>query len=133
MKWSLLTDWAAGNGPAQHLPVGSVIEGVCDRFGNLTAIRWQGEYFGPALPQEAMALDQPAADELARQHPEHLHLLRALAPAVIRPYDTTHPFRAYERAEMAKAANARLEEIHWEEYPRAVKAEAEAHDRRPQP
>jgi hypothetical protein len=33
---------------------------------------------------EAQALDQNAADELSRQHPEHLYLLRAQSPAVIR-------------------------------------------------
>jgi hypothetical protein len=114
MRWQLTGDWAAGNGAGQHIPVGEIIEGITDKYDRLTGIRWHGQDFGPALPQEAMALDQAAADELSRQHPDHLHLLRALPPAVIRPYDFTHPLRAYERAEMNKAANARLEEIYRE-------------------
>jgi hypothetical protein len=82
--WSLLTDWAAGSGPGEHVPAGSVLQGVTDKYGKLTGIRWGSATFRPHLPREAMALDQQAADELVRQHWEFPHLLRALPPAVIR-------------------------------------------------
>jgi hypothetical protein len=82
--WQLLTDWAAGSGPGQHVPAGEILQGVCDRYGSLVAIRWRDQTFGTALPMEACALDQKAADELSRQHGERLFMLRAVRPAVIR-------------------------------------------------
>jgi hypothetical protein len=83
MQFQLLSDWAAGSGAYQYIPVGEILDGVVVN-GALTDIRWHGQSFGTALPREAMALDQPAADELSRQHPEALFLLRAVPPAVIR-------------------------------------------------
>jgi hypothetical protein len=82
--WQLLTDWSAGSGPSQHIAAGEILRGITDRYGALTAIRWRDQTFGTALPMEAMALDQAAADELSRQHPERLFLLRAVSPATIR-------------------------------------------------
>jgi hypothetical protein len=62
-----------------------VLQGLCDKWGKLTGIRANGQTFGPALPMEAAALDQKAADLLALQHGNHqLHMLRATPPAVIR-------------------------------------------------
>jgi hypothetical protein len=109
MKWQLLTDWSAGSGAGQHIPVGSVIEGVTDRNGTLTAIRWQGQEFPPALPLEAMALDQAAADQLAKQHPNYLHLLRAAEGNVIRPW--SDPLGEADLAEARTAFNTKLTEL----------------------
>jgi hypothetical protein len=109
MKWQLLGDWAAGSGAAQHIPVGSVIEGRTDKNGALVSIHWQGQEFAPALPLEAMALDQGAADQLARQHPEFLHLLRAAEGNVIKPW--ADPLAEAELAEAREAFNAKLTQL----------------------
>jgi hypothetical protein len=69
-----------------HVQAGDIVQGIMSR-GKLVGFRWNNETLpvaSTALPREAMALDQQAADELARQHPEHLYLLRAQSPAVIR-------------------------------------------------
>jgi hypothetical protein len=70
------------------VPVGDVIEGITDRSGALVSLTWNGATLplaSPAVPMNAMALDQPAADVLSTQFPEQLYLLRAQSPAVIRP------------------------------------------------
>jgi hypothetical protein len=85
-SWQLLTDWHAS--ALHHIPQGDIVQGVTDKYGKLTGFRWRGETLpvaSTALPREAMALDQLAADELSRQHPDALFLLRAVSPAVIRP------------------------------------------------
>jgi hypothetical protein len=82
--WQLWADWHASAGPNGHVPAGEILQGVTDKYGTLTGIRWRDQTFGTALPMEACAMDQQAADELSRQHPEHLYLLRAQSPAVIR-------------------------------------------------
>jgi hypothetical protein len=84
MQFQLIGDWAAGSNAWEYIPNGEVLDGIVDGNGNLTGIRWHGQSFGSALPREATALDQAAADELSRQHPEALYLLRALPPAVMR-------------------------------------------------
>jgi hypothetical protein len=61
------------------------LQGLTDKYGTLTGIRWGSQTFGPHLPMEACALDQKAADEIASQHGERLFMLRAVSPAVIRP------------------------------------------------
>jgi hypothetical protein len=69
------------------VPVGDIVEGTTDGMGNLTSLTWNGAPLplaSPALPLNAMALDQSAADVLSLQFPEHLYLLRAQSPAVIR-------------------------------------------------
>jgi hypothetical protein len=86
MRWKLLTDWAASSAAGGHIPAGEIIEGVKDKSGRLARLLWNRHYFDTALPLEALALDQAAADELARQHPDWLHRLSALPPAVIRPW-----------------------------------------------
>jgi hypothetical protein len=68
--------------------VGDEIEGTTDVDGNLVRLTWNGALLplaSPAVPMNAMALDQPAADVLSTQFPEQLYLLRAQAPAIIRP------------------------------------------------
>jgi hypothetical protein len=86
MRWTVIDQpW-----PVSALcivPIGDVIEGVTNRNGTLVSLTWNGSalpVLSPALPLNAMAMDQASADELSRQHPFHLHLLRAQSPAVIR-------------------------------------------------
>jgi hypothetical protein len=70
-----------------HIGPGEIIEGITDKWGALMGFRWNGAMLpvaSTALPLNACAMDQPAADVLALQFPEHLHLLRAQSPAVIR-------------------------------------------------
>jgi hypothetical protein len=67
--------------------VGDIVEGTTDGLGNLVGLTWNGTALpvaSPALPLNACALDQAAADVLSLQFPEHLFLLRAQSPAVIR-------------------------------------------------
>ena len=85
MQWQLTADWAANSSPLGFVPAGEILTGVTDRTGTLTDIRWQGQSFGTALPLEACACDQAAADVLSTQFPEQLFLLRATPPAIIRP------------------------------------------------
>jgi hypothetical protein len=126
-QWSLLGPWHSGAGPNQHLEAGSVIDGQADRYDELVSASCRGQPVPLPLPMEASPLTQDAADMSAKWHPDHLHLLKPGPGVVIRPYDTTHPLRAYERAEMAKAANACRNEIWRErEYAAHVQAEAEA-------
>jgi hypothetical protein len=69
------------------VPIGEVIEGTTDGMGNLVSLTWNGTALpvaSPALPLNACALDQDAADVLSRSFPEFLFLLRAQSPAVIR-------------------------------------------------
>jgi hypothetical protein len=69
------------------LPIGETIEGTTNVNGNLVRLTWNGATLplaSPALPLNAMALDQAAADILSTQFPELLYLLRAQSPAVIR-------------------------------------------------
>jgi hypothetical protein len=69
------------------VPIGDTVEGTTDVDGNLVRLTWNGAVLplaSPALPLNAMALDQPAADILSRSFPEFLYLLRAQSPAVIR-------------------------------------------------
>jgi hypothetical protein len=73
---------------------------------------------------EAMALDQEAADELSRQHPEHLHLLKAVPPAVIRPY--ADPLEA-DRIEARRAHDLKMQELaDARAYQAHLKAEAQS-------
>jgi hypothetical protein len=69
------------------IPIGDTVEGTTDVDGNLVSLRWNGAPLplaSPALPLNACALDQGAADILSLQFPELLYLLRAQPPAVIR-------------------------------------------------
>jgi hypothetical protein len=86
MQWTIIdTPWPVD---ALHMvQVGDTITGSTDVDGNLVSLSWQGATLplaSPALPMNAMALDQPAADILSRSFPEFLYLLRAQSPAVIR-------------------------------------------------
>jgi hypothetical protein len=85
MRWTIVDQpWHVS--AKHHIPVGDVIEAIT-RGGKLIGFRWNGETLpvvSTALPLNACACDQDAADELSRQHPERLFMLRATPPAVIR-------------------------------------------------
>jgi hypothetical protein len=85
MKWTIIDQpWPAS--VLHMVPVGDVIEGITSK-GALIGFRWNGATLplaSTALPLNAMAMDQEAADVLSTQFPEHLHLLRAQSPAIIR-------------------------------------------------
>jgi hypothetical protein len=74
MRWELTAPWPGPRGIL--IPAGTIIDG--------TDPQWNGEPLPFPLPMEAKALDQAAADALARWHPHHLHLLHAAPGVVIR-------------------------------------------------
>jgi hypothetical protein len=86
MRWTIIDNpWPVS--PLHHVPVGDVIEAITDKWGKLVGFSWNGAPLpvaSTALPLNAMAMDQEAADILSLQFPEFLYLLRAQSPAVIR-------------------------------------------------
>ena len=86
MRWQICDQpWHAS--VMHHIGPGEIIDGITDKWGALIGFRWQGGKLpvaSTALPLNACAMDQDAADVLSTQFPAQLHLLRADPPAVIR-------------------------------------------------
>jgi hypothetical protein len=86
-RWQIFdNDWPAS--ALCMVPVGDTIEGSVDVDGNLVKLTWNGALLplaSPAVPLNACACDQDAADILSRSFPEALYRLRATPPAIIRP------------------------------------------------
>jgi hypothetical protein len=86
MRWQICdAPWPAS--VLHHIGPGEIIEAITAK-GKLVGFRWGSETLpvaSTALPMNACALDQAAADELVRQFPDLTYRLRAEPPAVIQP------------------------------------------------